>query len=567
MGETRALGFCALCAIALISIGPGEIEAAVTPLHPAPVTCPQPSGGTAYDVGPGFAATQLRDIDWQNLKQGDVVRIHVKPGGYHEKLMLRTVGTPTQPLTVCGIPDASGNLPVLDGANATTRSDFDFPAPYKGSDLQDYALVYVYNHQYTPRPANIQIMGLQLQGAKSGASYTTTSGVVRQYIEGAACLRVQGVDGLLLQGNRIVDCDNGLLVISQPPEPTIVRGFVMQGNAVYGHGVVGSYYEHNAYIQAIDTLYEGNFFGAVRSGAEGSTLKDRAASTTARYNYFDCSARCFDMVEPQEHWPWVNEAAYRQWAADAGLPIDPVELQSVQAAEHLYTSVPTQIYGNVFVNYGSYGSSAMIHYGADNLGEDARAAPFYFFNNTLSIIANLTVADGVSGIYFTGVLDRNGNGVNTSTNAPQANVTFYVFNNLLQSRAETPSGTPSYIKLTRTAVQSEMTAVLSNNRLDTGMSDPSAGGRAESALLVNYAASHFDAGQPVNELSGFPSAALYATAAPPKGVSGAGTIGWQIAPESGVAGLAPRSAQFVGARDPWADPIFANGFEVPPAGP
>ena len=118
----------------------------------------------------------------------------------------------------------------------------------------------------------------------------------------------------------------------------------------------------DAFAQAL-ALVENNYVGKVRDGALGSSLKDRSASTLIRNNYIDCSARCIDLVEPQEHWPMVNEAAYREQQADLGQPVDPVDLANVRAAEQLFRNNPVQIYGNTVRTLGDAGAAAMFHFG------------------------------------------------------------------------------------------------------------------------------------------------------------------------------------------------------------
>jgi hypothetical protein len=47
----------------------------------------------------------LRDVAWANLQPGDVVNIHYKPGGYHEKIQISASGTAAQHIVIRGIPD------------------------------------------------------------------------------------------------------------------------------------------------------------------------------------------------------------------------------------------------------------------------------------------------------------------------------------------------------------------------------------------------------------------------------------------------------------------------------
>ena len=58
-----------------------------------------------HDVGPGHAKTNLRDVSWKTLQPGDIVNIHYKTGGYHEKIQVCASGTAAQHIVIRGIPD------------------------------------------------------------------------------------------------------------------------------------------------------------------------------------------------------------------------------------------------------------------------------------------------------------------------------------------------------------------------------------------------------------------------------------------------------------------------------
>src|SRR5258705_3381149 len=75
---------------------------------------------TLYEVGPGKPLANIGDVPWESLAAGDTVNIYWRATPYREKWVISRAGTAAQPITVRGIPDGGGNLPVISGANATT---------------------------------------------------------------------------------------------------------------------------------------------------------------------------------------------------------------------------------------------------------------------------------------------------------------------------------------------------------------------------------------------------------------------------------------------------------------
>jgi hypothetical protein len=143
----------------------------------------------------------------------------------------------------------------------------------------------------------------------------------------------------------------------------------LRNSRVFGNGVLNSYLEHNVYMQSTNPVVEGNHFGLLRSGAQGSTYKSRSSGEIFRFNYVEASARAIDWVYSEDQTPGIATQA------DYGTDV---------------------AYGNVIVNDCSLGNCASnpIHYGGDNLGEQGTSATLFtpttpyrshlwFFNNTV----------------------------------------------------------------------------------------------------------------------------------------------------------------------------------------
>src|SRR4029079_2056643 len=75
-----------------------------------------------YEVGPGKPYANIGDVPWESLQAGDTVLIYWRSTPYKEKWVICRQGTATAPITVRGVAGPGGELPVIDGNGATTRS-------------------------------------------------------------------------------------------------------------------------------------------------------------------------------------------------------------------------------------------------------------------------------------------------------------------------------------------------------------------------------------------------------------------------------------------------------------
>src|SRR5688572_507705 len=142
---------------------------------PMKIDCTHVGSGTDYAVGPGHAYETLGDVPFETLKGGDTVRVHHKEGAYHEKIMIGGQGSAEQPIRVCGVAGPNGELPILDGADATTRPGQDFP--YDGHQVRG---VVVAGHRnmdpYEEVPGPFLIEALAITGGRPDNQFTGTAG-------------------------------------------------------------------------------------------------------------------------------------------------------------------------------------------------------------------------------------------------------------------------------------------------------------------------------------------------------------------------------------------------------
>ncbi len=416
------------------------------PVDPDPVDpgnvaeCIHEGRGTDFPVGPGQIYSTMAAVPWGALGPGDSVRIFYKPTPYNEKIIVSTSGTEQNPITVCGVAGPNGERPVLDGDGAT-NSPADSNAYGTYAPMEGLAIVMLYNRDYNTKVHNIVIEGLHIRNAKDLFGYTRMNGSTDTFGRGAACIRIQAGDNIVIRSNELENCGNGIFTMSQAyNEASLTRNVLIEGNYLHGHGQTGSYLEHGMYIQAIGATYQYNRFGANATGSLGSTLKERVAGSVIRYNWFDSgSSRVLDIVEVQDAAPWYLEQSYREWASNNGETIDAERLEVVRAAETAYRN--TYVYGNFINHVGSQTNVAnMIHYGFDNTPALAHRGTMHFYNNTLSIINDRSDSWRIR-LFDVSPYDENA-GV-------PAEETIEVINNIIYFSSETTGASPSYFCLGR----------------------------------------------------------------------------------------------------------------------
>jgi MYXO-CTERM domain-containing protein len=303
-----------------------------------------PAAAATYEVGPGLAYTSIGGVPWESLAPGDVVRIHARPQPYAEKWVLCAQGTESQPIVVQGVPDGSGNLPIVTGEGATTRRALDFWGEERalvkigGANVPDCSI-----------PQWIVVEKLHLRRARQGLSYTGHDGSAGAYAQNAAALWVETGQHVTVRDCEIEDSGNGLF------SSVDTEDLVVQRNYLHGNGNVGSLYEHNSYTAAHGILFEGNRYGPLCAGCSGNALKDRSAGTVIRANWIEGGNRQLDLVDCED---------------DPSLKSDP-------------RYADTFVYANVLVETGDDGNSQIVHFGGDSGTTAIYRSRLWFWNNTV----------------------------------------------------------------------------------------------------------------------------------------------------------------------------------------
>jgi hypothetical protein len=328
-----------------------------------PIICEHTGNGLSYEVGPGLAHTSIGSVPWENLKAGDTVRIHWRETPYREKILIRGQGTASQPIVVCGVAGPQGQLPILDGENATTRPTMGYrvvAGEVRGLIHVSWGLGDAWGY----KPEHVVIQGLHIRNAFHEFTFTNSSGQSATYFPNASGIFIERGENITVRGVHITGNGNGFFVASGDSEETISRNITLERSVLSGNGTVtvSNDRHHNIYTEAIGMLIQFNHLGPLRPGSLGSILKDRSAGTVIRYNRIEGGARSIDLVEAQDSWPVVQTLPeYRR----------------------------TLVYGNLIINDPG-GPTYMIHYGGDSgLMNTYRKGTLYFYHNTVVVRANV----------------------------------------------------------------------------------------------------------------------------------------------------------------------------------
>ena len=303
-----------------------------------------PALAATYEVGPGKAYATPSDVPWESLGAGDTVLIYWRSTPYQDKWVICRQGQAGAPITVSGVPGAGGELPVIEGIDAVTRSQLNFWNEPRGLIKIGGA-----NTPADLMPQHIVIENLDLKSARPPYSFTGRDGVTA-YAANAASIYVEKGEHITIRNCILRDSGNGLFAAAATTD------LVVEGNSIYDNGNVGSIYEHNNYTEVLGITFQYNHFGPLRAGCGGNNLKDRSAGTVIRYNWIESGNRQLDLVDAEDSTTLVNDPSYRS----------------------------TWVYGNVLVEPDGAGNSQIVHYGGDS-GTEAwyRKGTLHFYNNTV----------------------------------------------------------------------------------------------------------------------------------------------------------------------------------------
>lgn len=318
---------------------------------------PATAQAAEYRVGPAQPLSEIEEVPWESLEPGDRVLIHARPEPYRSKWVITRRGTADAPITITGIPDVAGTLPIIDGRDAVTRPALNFWGEERGVIKIGGA-----NRPADVMPAHIVIENLEVRSGRQPFFFTGRSGKTA-YLKNAASIFIEKGEHITLRGCRLRDSGNGLF--SSPN----TKNIVVEHCSIFDNGVEGSIYEHNNYTNTQGITFQFNHFGSLREGCPGNNLKDRSSGMIVRYNWIEGGNRCLDLVDGAHK----DSEAYGN----------------------------TYVYGNVLLKPDDHGNNQVVHYGGDSDDTDRyRKGTLHFFHNTVvsyrtatTVLFRLSTAD------------------------------------------------------------------------------------------------------------------------------------------------------------------------------
>jgi hypothetical protein len=399
-------------ATAIVYVSPNSMPSyAATPNGTEPRECyvdPALTGGD-YEVGAGKAYTTIQSTPAANqITAGSIIRIWntdttgSNPSTYHENYQVNISGTPTQPMLICGVPDSHGNLPIVDGSNATMQAGLSTGAAAGFGVISTWGGGYGNGTPYgywqggSAGPSYVDITGLHIRNATPAFTYTPPGGgAATAYITGASCLNIRSGSYIDLSGNDLDTCTNGIFTAENTNSAwaPVTQEITIVGNHIHGSGWASDSTEHQLYLQSFYTMMQGNRVDQYLSTATGSNLKFRGVEGIFRYNYLGLSAsgtngpaREVDLVENQDAAAYVTFEQYLSVSGQTNCNYSMWCLGDTAGANvitaYQESAQKDFVYGNILLTAGA--AEYQIHYSEDHDGGmAARNGTLYFFNNTM----------------------------------------------------------------------------------------------------------------------------------------------------------------------------------------
>jgi hypothetical protein len=421
-------------ATAIVYVSPNPLPSyASTPNKTEPRECyfdPAFTGGD-YEVGAGKQYPSLESTPAANtLKPGSIIRVWntdttgSNPSTYHEYYQVAASGTPTQPMILCGVADAVGNLPVIDGSNATGQ-----PGVAVGGAAAGAGIISVWGGGYnrgTPfgywqsgsaGPSYVTVTGLHIAHGTPDYSYTPPGGgALTPYEIFTSCLNIRSGSYVDLGGNNLDTCGLGVFTDDNGNSGwvDITQLVTVTGNHVQNAGITGQFGEHEAYIQTWYALLQGNLWDNYNRQALGSAIKWRGVEGIFRYNNVANGAqRLFDLVEVQDASFYLTFDGYLGLPGDTNCN-DSMYCQGDKAGPNILAAYQESFQKDFIYGNEMWGSSSLqqVHYLADGgSGMQDRNGTLYFFSNTLDaaqiVFDNASDGDGYYGYFPVRVDARN----------------------------------------------------------------------------------------------------------------------------------------------------------------
>src|SRR4249919_762181 len=375
------------------------------------------------EVGPGLPIATPSQVAWESLAAHTLVRIHPSATPYNDRIFIVT-----SDIKVCGVRDANGNRPKINGLNARVRNSAALQSLI-GTPAEEYSTVNrgIVAIARDSGIRNIAIEGLDLAatmsppyaGSNHAASYIGMDNLPHPYNTHTGCLYVSRAQQVTIRDNEFSFCPVGVYVISRGLEyggdHYLTRNFLLEANFFHDNGLVDDYNVHQAYIQGVNFVVQYNYFGnPIRydidangtidndEASNGNDLKMRTVGELVRYNYFENGAHSIDLIDIEDFRPSVFPWFFNLLADQSPGAVTPALRQMMENDWQKY-AFGSYMYGNIFrrdqkVHVQTMGAS-MVHFGSDNSPIDGRRGKLWFYFNTVVTSLNKNSSQGAATLF------------------------------------------------------------------------------------------------------------------------------------------------------------------------
>jgi hypothetical protein len=399
------------------------------PVDPTPDPYGKAHGGAVIEIGPSQTFHTIHSaVDFRKISCGTTIRLHNEgtdgsPTSYAEWLFFWASGCQDNPIRLVGVPNASGELPVLEASNAVGPR-------YPVNGFVFSGVINSWPSENTsgcgiPRNANafwaagsagscgpnwIVIEGLRIQNARGTTHkrYDPGNKIQNPWNFDAAAISMHSGYGWVIRGN---DCyNNSMCVASYTPSnagwPGVTQMLDVEGNHCQLFGNDGDSRLHCMYLQSNGEVIALNKYENPLKGDQGADLKTRSYLWAVKYNFFGTNVSRYtshDEVQDAASLFSLDGFFCKYGDCDPVNNATPVSVQYVNAYKNTYfkVSAGTAIPINYLVGYIEAGRNTWevgnvyqgspnvqtVHYSADGAGGGSTAptamrGTFHFLNNT-----------------------------------------------------------------------------------------------------------------------------------------------------------------------------------------
>ena len=250
------------------------------------------------------------------MQAGDTVLIYWRSTPYKEKWVICRQGTLAAPITVRGVPGPAGELPVIDGNGATTRSALNY-----WNENRAVIKIGGANVPADTLPKFITLENLDIRSARRPIRLLRPTEARSPTSTTLPPIYVEKGENITVRNCIMHDSGNGFFVASS--DALASRNILVERNYIYDNGNTGSIFEHNNYTAAIGITFQYNRFGPLRAGCSGNNLKDRSAGLVVRYNWIEGGNRQLDLVDGEDSTLILTDPGYRSTHVYGNVLVEP----------------------------------------------------------------------------------------------------------------------------------------------------------------------------------------------------------------------------------------------------